>query len=1137
MRVRGRPALFTFPVCAGPGRQPALFINHRFPFPLKVHAMNPIARWKQFSKLKKAFIILLGLVTAYTIFGFVLVPAILKWGVVRTVEKDFGRKASIDEIAFNPYGLTLRVDGLSILDRDEKAFASLGWLSADVKVWKSITNMALIVGEVDLESPHIRVVMNKDGSFNFSDLIPANNPEDNASETDSEEQDKKPPRFALDLFSISNGNFLFIDEQKNTTHRIVDFSLWVRDLSGLPDDLDRPLRINLETGVNGAPLVVEAESLIFSPDLKSSATVSLREIDSAPYMAYVPAIEGRSLISAKTQMHLALDYSMRESGGHNLTLNSLNVTNTQLAWKDSFNDPDMPEIRGPYKISLDKFSLVLHVQVKDPAAMDIALQDAGLSLDNLQLFAQNGALKLAGVDHFDVQDAQADMAALKASIGAVNTNGGWFAAALEPSKRIDITRMIELSARDVLEKAQEEAMAEAPDASPGETRPEEQTQAAVEKIEQPPAVEEATDQVAVGEAPSTPPAAPKEKQGPAWTAELAALNLEDYNFTFKDLSIAEPVSLTVSGMSFRARDFSTAPGNKTGISFFMKINERGVVSGTGEVSLDPIGSELEVHCKNTGLVFLSPYLQEYLDAMLKGADFTLDGKTTFAMQGDLPLAAFQGDASVSGFDFATRKESNLADWDVLSINGISVQSEPLAASIEEIRLKDLKSWVILESDGSINYANLMKKSGEEEKEAPAAEPEPGKEQAEAEAKAEAAPLELPDIQVKSIVLENGKFYFQDRSIEPHFSTELDALNGSITGISSQPDAKAAIEMSGKLDNHAPLNISGWAKPLSIPPTGKVVFGFKNIEMAPLSPYTAKYIGYRLSKGKLTLAHEYLYQEGLIDGDNLIVIDQLTLGEKVDSPDAIKAPIQLALALLKDPQGRIELPVPVSGDPSDPQFKLGKVISKALANVIIKVITSPFAALGALVGGGEELAYVEYQPGSASIAPEEEAKLDKLAKALQERPLLKLDIQGLTDPEKDREAITQARYAALLASVKKEASDEAGQDAPPDQVQISDEEREEIIWGAYKDADFEKEKNSLGLVKKIEVPDMEAMLIQSVTPTDDELVQLAWQRSQAVKDVLLNEMQIDPARVFVVEPPPLDSLDDKTRICRAGFSLK
>ncbi|WP_028313784.1 DUF748 domain-containing protein [Desulfatibacillum aliphaticivorans] len=1112
--------------------------------------MNPIARWKQLSRLKKIFIIILGLVTAYTIIGFVLVPAIIKWGVVRTVEKDYGRKASIEDVAFNPYGLTLRVDGFTILDPDETAFVSFGGLSVDVKVWDSITSMAVVVGEVDLENPLVRITMNEDGGFNFADLIPASNPETNAPEENNEEQEKKPPRFSLDILSVSGGNIVFVDKQKDATHKIIDLFVAVRGLSGLPDDLDNPVEINLEASINGAPLTVEAESLIFDPKLKSSAGISFRDISAAPYKAYIPTIEGRTLVTAKTGVYAAIQYSMEESGAHNLAVRNLKVSDTLLAWKDPFKDPEQPEIRGPYQISLGKFSLGLDVLVKDPAVMDVLMKDADVSLDNLQLFAQNGALKLAGVEHFDVQDANADMAALKASVGAVNTNGGWFAAALEPTKRINITRMIELSAKEAVE----EIVAAASDAAPEEVQQDVQMDAsqppaeevkegaaaetAVAEASQEPVVEGAPDQTPAEEpAPAPEPV----KQGPVWTAELAALNLDDYNFTFKDLSLADPVSLEVAGMSVKVRDFSTAPGAKTGVSFFMNVNERGVISGTGEISLDPIASEMDVRCQNTGLVFLTPYLQEYVDALLKGADFTLTGKTTFAMQDDVPLATFQGDVMVSGFDFETRKESNLADWDVLSIKGISVQTEPLSASVEEIHLKDLKSWVILEEDGSINYANLMKKPEDvaQEMAAPETEEAQPQEQAreESPSEEEAQPLELPDIQVKSIVLENGVVYFQDRSIKPHFTTELAALNGTITSVSSNPDAKATIEMTGKLDNHAPLNITGWAKPLTIPPSGKVVFGFKNIEMAPLSPYTAKYIGYRLSKGKLTLAHEYLYEGGLIDGDNLIVIDQLTLGEKVDSPDAIKAPIELALALLKDPQGRIELPVPVSGDPNNPEFKLGKVISKALANVIIKVITSPFAALGALVGGGEELAFLEYQPGSAALSPDDLDKLDKLSKALKERPLLKLDIQGLTNPDADREAITQARYTALLASVKKASMGKAGQETPLDQIQIADEERQDIIWKAYKDADFEKEKTALGLVRKIEVPDMEAMLIKSVTPPDEELVQIAWQRAQAAKDVLLIEKQIDPARVFIVEPPALDGLDDKTSLCRAVFSLK
>ncbi|MBI9074886.1 MAG: DUF748 domain-containing protein [Desulfatibacillum sp.] len=1100
--------------------------------------MNLISRWKQISKLKKFLIILLSLVTAYTIIGFVCVPAALKYGLVHVLEKNLGRKASIREIAFNPYALTLQMEGFTILDHDGEVFFSLDRLSADVRGWQSLTKMAGVVSEVDMEYPQVRIVMNKDGSFNFSDLVPAApQPMDELAASEPGKKNK-PPRILLEIASIQGGNFIFEDRQKNVSHRVSDFFLAVRDVSGLPDDKENPSRINLEASINGAPLVVEAQSVIFDPSLKSSASVIFNKISAQPYMAYISTIEGRKLVSADTQAFVKLEYFCQETGQQNLTIHTLNLKNTQLAWNDSRNDPAMPDIRGPYKILLDRFSMGMVIQVNDPATMDIQVKNTGLALDNLKLLAQNGALALARIDHFDIKDTNVDLASSKASIGALTTYGGWFAAALESEKRIDITRIIELPSREKPVSAIDETVTLEIEQALEESQ---DTAKAIAAPQAPSAAvtEDAPDIAHAGDVADTPPEPEgiPEQAGSAWIAEVTSLDLDDYTFFFKDLSIAQPVSLTVTDMSLHARNFSSVPGNMTDISFSLKANEQGVISGTGQVSLDPISSQMEVHCKNAGLVFLSPYLQEFLDALLKGAEFTLDGKTTFAMKDDIPLATFQGNASVSGFDFATRQEKNLADWKILTIDGISVQSEPLSATIDEIRLKDLTSWVILEKDGSINYANLMKKDLEAE--ARDSPPPPGKvtENGRAPAEKEAQPLVLPDILVKKFVLENGKIYFQDKSIEPGFTTELGSLNGTITNISSNPDIKAEILLTGQLNNHAVLNITGWGKPLTIPPSGKVVLGFKNIEMAPLSPYTAKYIGYRLSKGKLTLAHEYLYHEGLINGENLIIIDQLTLGEKVDSPDAIKAPIELALALLKDSNGRIELPVPITGDPQNPQFKLGKVISKALANVIIKVITSPFAALGALVGGGEELAYLDFQPGMAQVNPEGMEKLAKLTKALQERPLLKLDIQGHTDPDLDREAITKARYTALLNTAKKQAMGKKGEQIPLDQITITAEEREDIVWAVYKKAEFEKEKNVLGMVKKIELADMEAMLIQSVTPKDDDLVQLAWQRSQAAKGIILEGEKIEATRVFIVEPPPLTNLNKETKNCRAGFSLK
>jgi outer membrane protein OmpA-like peptidoglycan-associated protein len=216
-----------------------------------------------------------------------------------------------------------------------------------------------------------------------------------------------------------------------------------------------------------------------------------------------------------------------------------------------------------------------------------------------------------------------------------------------------------------------------------------------------------------------------------------------------------------------------------------------------------------------------------------------------------------------------------------------------------------------------------------------------------------------------------------------------------------------------VNKYSPVKISGQINPLSEEKYADLVMSFKNFDLTTTSPYSGKFAGYRIEKGKLSLNLKYKVSGDDFSGENEIVVEQLTLGERVESPDATELPVSLAVALLKDSNGNIELDVPVEGDLNDPHFDYGKVVSDAVSKIITNIVSSPFAALGSLVGGsGEELSHIEFEFGSATLRPEQIEKLDKLAKALQERPGLRLEITGRADKEDDRSVLTEIENKAV-----------------------------------------------------------------------------------------------------------------------------
>jgi hypothetical protein len=233
-----------------------------------------------------------------------------------------------------------------------------------------------------------------------------------------------------------------------------------------------------------------------------------------------------------------------------------------------------------------------------------------------------------------------------------------------------------------------------------------------------------------------------------------------------------------------------------------------------------------------------------------------------------------------------------------------------------------------------------------------------------------------NIKIDRITLQGGRINFTDNFIRPRFSGNLLDIGGRITGLTSEENKYGEVELKGMYENYAPLEITGKINPLREDRYIEIKASFKEMDLAALNPYSGRYAGYAIEKGKLSFQIEYLIVKNKLDAKNTIFLDQLIFGEKVDSPDATKLPVKLGVALLKDRRGEINLDIPVSGELDDPKFSLGGIIMKVIVNLLAKAATSPFALLGAVFGGGEQLSYAEFDYGAATLTAENRKKLDK-----------------------------------------------------------------------------------------------------------------------------------------------------------------
>jgi Domain of Unknown Function (DUF748) len=443
-------------------------------------------------------------------------------------------------------------------------------------------------------------------------------------------------------------------------------------------------------------------------------------------------------------------------------------------------------------------------------------------------------------------------------------------------------------------------------------------------------------------------------------------------------------------------------------------------------------------------------------------------------------------------------------WRNLALTGVNFSLNPDKLSIERVVARQPYARVVIAKDTSLNVTRVLNPQGSVA--APAQTEEGESERVAPAVSAKAEPV-FP-ARIGTVQLIDGSANFADYSIEPSFATGILSLNGTIIGLSSDPASRAKVKLDGKVDKYAPVDITGEVNLLSATAYTDLAMNFRNMELTTFNPYSGKFAGYNISKGKLSTELRYKVQDRKLDAAHHIVLDNLEFGAKTDSKDAAPIPLKLAVALLKDRNGVIDVNLPVTGTIDDPKFKLGPIIWKAILGLLTKIVTAPFAALGALFGGGDELAYVDFAPGTAVLTPTEAEKLNKLSKALVERPQLKLNVPLTVVAAADSAALAQKQLAATIPPAG-ELTDEK---AKRKRIAELEKAYEEIVKTAPEYPPETKTEKGVDLDAQIQF--LDRSLLERLQPDDAALTELGRQRARAVQDALLANTELNPERVFI-----------------------
>ncbi|HEX5219064.1 MAG TPA: DUF748 domain-containing protein [Verrucomicrobiae bacterium] len=532
------------------------------------------------------------------------------------------------------------------------------------------------------------------------------------------------------------------------------------------------------------------------------------------------------------------------------------------------------------------------------------------------------------------------------------------------------------------------------------------------------------------------------------SASLDELRVENFSLAAEDHSLPTVARLGVDHVNVTVKGVS----NQTNAPFSIKgeANWRGggrvQVSSTG--TLLPLMAEASLAVSNLALAPVQPYVEPHANLTLQsgalnvGGSARLDHGNTHA-----PFLEFTGDVSVANFlSSDTIAYQEFVSWENLGVRGIDFKLEPTSAVIEEVKLTRLRANVAVSSNGQPSVLALFKDK-------PAASAPPAVSADNAIGTNTPAPaFGLFPIKLGALVLEHGSLSAMDESVSPRLNTSVEEFNGSVRDITFPGLTRATIDIRGKVSTLSPFSVVGTLTPDLANPFADVTITFTNTDLTPLTPYSEKFAGYPLNKGKLAFLVHYHVENRQVKGENAVTVDQLTFGAHNNSPHATKLPVKLGVALLKDRDGRIVLDVPVSGSLDDPSFKIGGVVWKVIVNTLVKAATSPFSLLGALVGGGEEMQFVEFEPGVARLGDNQTNKLAKLTKALYERPALNLEIGATYDAGADQAALGRQKVLEKMMTLRIQEIVARGRPAPPlDQVVLEDDEYDRLLRKAYREA--------------------------------------------------------------------------------------
>lgn len=1084
---------------------------------------------KKRSRIKLAiagFLSFLVLLITLVAAGIYFLPQIVESKAKGFVAEKFNRELTIKKLDIDLLNLTAKLDGVVLSDHDSNVpFASFDHLFVELSP-ETFSERAPVVKEVRLVNPTIHLVRYGKKHYNIDDLV--------AYATAPKEDDSKT-NFSINNIQIDNGTIRIEDEQRKKTLLVEELNVDIPVIANMPSSVEIFTTLAISAKVNKDKIELVGKSRTKPAYDKKSGKISVKldKLDLPTYLDYLPFDPGFKLKSGQFSADLDIIFPRKKDEKRRIlvrgdvTLNSLS-----LAESNGANVLKLSE----FKVDIDKSDILSgkieigRIGLKNPQVFLDKNSNGQWNVERLL----NAVMKTETKTPAAKNEKPAAKQLLEVDLKQLVVSGGQVFI-------IDKTYKtpVHISARNIgltIEKLSLDM--DKHDVTVGNIV---STGPQIQFIHSMP---ELLDRFKGGDKSAVAQkAVDKAAEKSGFHFQIRQATLKNGSLHLENRNPKEPIVTKVTQLNATVSNLSDSMDKPLAVSASAKINDKGSYQVKGNVTVSPLKADLDLDFSNIGIRFVQPYIDDYVNLSLRQADLSVKGKLlldtspTGVLQGQ-----FKGGAAISKFSAVDQMTKRpVISWKDLAFEGLSVNLNPLSVTIDKAIMTDVVARLILLADGRLNLQNILRsKAGgqksltenEEEPQLAAATPDKGAPLAQTPVVQEPAkpvqetpqsgsPAVLvqtpasqgkPDFSlvIKKWIIRNGTVRFSDNFIKPRYTANIQNLRGAFLNLSNDPKTQSRIRLRGQV-NGAPLDISGYINPLSDNLTLNIKAQVTGMELAQFSAYSGKYLGYGIEKGKLTYKATYKVQSGMLTAENSLVLDQLTLGEKVESKEAISSSIELALALLKDSDGVIDLNVPIAGSLNDPQFSLGSIVGKVILNTLKRIVTAPFAWLSSLNEKEKNLSGMIFEPGSSALSKEGEKRLERLAKGLVKRPKLKLEITGMYDEVADREGLGQSTLDRKIRSLKRKKTGAQSFE----EITVSEKEYPELLKEVYKNEKFDKPKELVIFDKSLPVPEMEKLLIQHYLSTNDNLILLANRRAEAVKNWLVLKGKVPDERIYLL----------------------